>query len=241
MLAALLVAIPVPTLAASPELCFRHVKPDPRKGVLAGNYPLCKKYETYLNEFCEGDQFLGRRLPGKKQSGFKWPKYEEVDARAHRPIIEGFVFGNRPDYGHQRTPYANRLSERYWEDVQGGKVRLFRTLLDVDYDGKKEFVYVADGLPSCYESSFGCRFGPNSLIVDPATQEPHPVFYTFRSGHSNADVILHEGRVYFSYLNSHWPAAYRIVLFEMFHVSGPGYGPEGKAGDRQVCVFDSAK
>jgi uncharacterized protein YecT (DUF1311 family) len=218
------------SLLQAPKPCFRLLE---RKWpeVASGHYPVCVDLLKSMNSLC-GDLPLCEWKVSKSVPSLSVPQWEELDSQKHLKLIQHMY----QTQGFFKTP------EEQWKpipsdvlrNIQEGKARLWRTWIDVDRDGKKEYV-IRFHVQSCEDKEYGTEFYRTGSVVYVTYTSMSQLDHQY-SGLHGTDIIFHGNRPFV--IVNDGGASYETS----FSVGEPFSVRDGLSkGIRSVCVFNYLK
>ena len=209
------------SLSQGPKPCFRLLE---RKWpeVSSGHYPVCVDLLKSMNKLC-AEMPLCEWKVASSVTSLSLPRWEELDPREHLKLIQHIYQPSRTFDAPEEQWFP--LRPDVLRNIQEGKACLWRTLIDVDRDGEKEYVVRFHPNPCKNGIDF---YGTESRIaVTDASMSRVDLRY---SGLIGMDIMFHDNRAFIirrSDLNGG----------KSFYVGEPFFTASG-SGKNSVCVFD---
>lgn len=213
------------TVLAKPKPCFRLLE---RKWpeVASGHYPVCVDLLKSMNTLCT-DLPLCEWKASPSVPSLSLPRWEELDPREHMKLIQ-HMYQGQSDYKAPEEQWKLIPSD-VLRNIEEGKARLWRTWIDADRDGQKEYVVRLQGKPNEDKRDF-YGMGSRINVADASMGRVDPRYSSWST--AAMDIVLHDDRVFIigGYGNE-------FDVHEPFTVGDE----EKSSGKKSVCVFEYLK
>ncbi len=213
------------TVLAEPKPCFRLLE---RKWpeVASGHYPVCVDLLKSMNKFCSNLPLCEWKVSPSVPS-LSLPRWEELDPREHMKLIQ-HMYEGQSDYKAPEEQWKPIPSD-VLRNIEEGKARLWRTWIDADRDGQKEYVVRLQGKTNEDKRDF-YGMGSRINVADASMSRVDPRYSAWST--AAMDIVLHDNRAFI--IGGHGD---EFDVREPFTVGDE----EKRSGKKSVCVFEYLK
>ena len=215
----------VRSLLQGSKPCFRLLE---RKWpeVASGHYPVCVDLLKSMNTLC-ADLPLSEWKVSPSVPSLSLPRWEELNPKEHMKLIQHMYQGQ--SYYKAPEEQWKPIPSDILRNIEEGKARLWRTWIDADRDGQKEYVVRFQGKVNEDKRDF-YGMGSRINVADASMSRVDPRYSLWST--AAMDIVLHDNRMFIigGYGNE-------FDVHEPFTV-----GDEEKhSGKKSVCVFEYLK
>jgi len=177
--------------------CWKRMPPLDKVLMTPEYNTVCKAYEEVLNTTCELPEKLmcNWTLP-KGEKRFKKLVWQSLDPKKYRMLTEDYVLGEayskKPDPAY-KTMRWNTINLDFKKAFDEDKLNIKMTVVDIDHDGKEEYI-VRYSLPS------ECNGKSSFLIMTPETKRLDWRYKNLTDGvnalSEGSEILLYEGKAF---------------------------------------------